>query len=171
MQEIEESLTKNAWYSDYNKLDKFGVGPWLNEPDYVTWVDEETGYHCIIRRNPEIGILCGYVGVDGKHPLHGKDKYDFEIECHGGLTYSDSCDSGIPKSFWSEYPICHKADSNDEAWWFGFDCGHGFDLSPSYNSSELLKNIYEIKKYTYKDINYVKDQCKSLAKQLKDYKS
>lgn len=47
-------------------------GPWKEEPDRISWVDEKTGYNCLIRRHPYVGSLCGYVGVKMDHPFYGK---------------------------------------------------------------------------------------------------
>lgn len=49
------------------KLGRFGAGPWLDEPDEVSWLDEATGYPCLVRRN-DMGNLCGYVDVWPNHP-------------------------------------------------------------------------------------------------------
>ena len=37
-------------------------GPWDNEPDKAQWIDEASGYDCLIVRGGG-GALCGYVGV------------------------------------------------------------------------------------------------------------
>ena len=48
----------------YSTMDKTGWGPgeWTDEPDKLQWVDEATGFDCLIVRN-SLGALCGYVGV------------------------------------------------------------------------------------------------------------
>lgn len=59
--------------------------------------------------------------------------------------------------------ICHipLAGRPDKVWWFGFDCAHSGDVSPSYASR------YESMGYeTYKDIGYVRAEVTSLAAQL-----
>ena len=77
---------------------------------------------------------------------------------HGGLTYSAECHG----------KICHKTDDGDHVWWFGFDCAHSGDLSPGYQA--LTSGYREIMdRQQYKHINYVMEECKSLAKQLKEY--
>lgn len=65
---------------EYHTADKstWGEGPWQDEPDKVQWQDEETGYPCLIVRNPHMGFLCGYVGVPPGHPAHGLS-YDGEL--------------------------------------------------------------------------------------------
>lgn len=58
---------------------------------------------------------------------------------HGGITFSDNFDTG--------------------GYWYGFDCSHCDDLSPSYDSFAAHRE--------YRDVEYVKAECASLAKQLK----
>ena len=51
-------------YLESKKLDKSHLeedGEWINEPDYLMWIDEDTGYKCEIKRHPQLGHLCGYV--------------------------------------------------------------------------------------------------------------
>jgi len=57
--------------------------------------------------------------------------------------------------------ICHVREECDpEAWWFGFDCAHCDDHSPGMRSVGFNRGG------TYRDIGYVTEQCRSLAKQL-----
>lgn len=100
-------MTTNAM--EWTRLDKsdWPAGPWQDEPDKVQWVDEATGYDCLIVRNHG-GALCGYVGVPEGHPYHGVgysgcaqkppcgESYcghspDSRTEVHGGLTFADGC--------------------------------------------------------------------------------
>jgi len=143
-------------------------GEWKNEPDRVLWTDEASGYPCLIRRI-SCGVFCGYVGIPNDHLLHGKNYNDIDINCHGDLTYSEACDGN------KEFGICHiaKESEEDDIWWFGFDCGHAHtDLLPIKMSGfdSFLNNIVsfreEYKKPTYKNMGFVKDECKSLASQL-----
>lgn len=55
-----EDLDRSTW----------GRGLWDHEPDKVQWVDEETGYDCLMVRN-NFGAWCGYVGVPAEHPWFG----------------------------------------------------------------------------------------------------
>lgn len=137
-------------------LDKSGwkTGPWQNEPDKVEWIDEATGLDCLIVRHQPLGHLCGYVGVLENHPLCGVDYNDVGLDVHGGLTYSSLC-RGL---------ICH--DSPNHPWWFGFDCAHLGDMSPNYPDFVGVQSWR--KDDVYRDIEYVKEQCRSLARQLKE---
>lgn len=133
--------------------------PWLNEPDRKHWVDEETGFDCLIVRN-SMGALCGYVGVPNNHKFYGIDYDELDLEVHGGLTYSDTCDVGGK--------ICHsheKGDviANEDVWWLGFDCSHYMDYSPYYSYNDHRDDVK-----SYKDIAYVENECKKLAIQIKE---
>lgn len=131
----------------------WGKGPWDNEPDKLQWIDIETDLDCLIVRN-DMGALCGYVGVTEGHPLYGKDYNDTDFSVHGGITYSNFCNGHI----------CHVPEPgrSDKVYWFGFDCCHAFDLLPS---SLAYSNPPD--SYIYRDIEYVKEECSKLAKQLK----
>lgn len=89
------------------------------------------------------------------------------FQVHGGITYS-----GGGKN--SEYPI--KSD----LWWFGFDCGHycdGKELElacvrfPKYRMQLLMQLEIERKYHVNDEVvrteQYVTDECKKLAEQLK----
>lgn len=167
-----------------NKLKEFGAGPWMDEPDHVEF--EHEGVPCIIHRNA-MGAWCGYAAVPPGHPWHGK-KYSDRVPCanrgelgivspiaafleaaheedglvsldclvdvHGGLTYSEKCQGDI----------CHEAKSGEpgDVWWFGFDCSHSGDLTPS-----MLK-YGGYRGDVYRDQAYVTAQTKRLAEQLKE---
>lgn len=146
-------------------------GPWMHEEHRLEF--KRNGLDCLISRNPEMFNWCGYVAVPKGHPLFGKDYneiYDYEkeqgidISVHGGLTYSNQCN----------YVICHVTDRpEDEAWWFGFDCAHGYDLIPGmlkfrldHKDNALFANFRLLEKETYKDVDYVVEEVIRLADQL-----
>lgn len=150
----------------YPTKKQWGKGPWQDEPDELHWVDEATGYKChILRAMPAPGHLNGYVAVPDTHPAcnmsyNGDTYVEHEermaafraelrrtkgdinkwrsfpeqkafpgigeaiekIEVHGGLTYAGL---GLRKAFKDE-------------WWFGFDCGHAFDLCPAMDATMHL---------------------------------
>ena len=153
--------------------------PWENEPDTLDW--EHAGLKCAIRRNPHLGHLCGYAGVPLGHPWHGK-RYDDEVSCpdieareydpqrsspiamlcaagkgcverkmlpidlfisaHGGVTHAAGD---------GEYPV-----EGSDLWWFGFDCAHCDDYTPTHGMSGTV----------YRDIAYVTAETERLAEQL-----
>ena len=112
--------------------------------------------------------------VSGIFPLLGmlldsdeRVRIEAFFQVHGGITYSDGGEN-------SEYPI--KSD----LWWFGFDCGHygdGKELELACKTFHkyripLLIQIDIERKYPANDEvvrteQYVSDECKKLAEQLK----
>ena len=164
----------------YTKEDKekhLGKGPWVDEPDEVSF--EHADMQCLITRvilrEPvpgEVwfgGHLCGYVIIPEYHPLFGckwgcNDLDDFDV--HGGITYSD---------FFSE-----------EGFMIGFDCGHSRDVVPSMesireeinftlkkdhpNAFEGHPNLEKLFQRTYRDIPCVIQECKKLAEQVSTFK-
>jgi len=139
--------------SQYQKINKssWPEGPWMQEPDEVKWIDEDTGYECEIYRNALNGFLAGYVVVTKSHPLF---KVDYspsnelsrklqEIDVHTGITSLGS-----------------SKKHGDDKWLLGFNCCQDGDLSPNLRSFVPSDN--------YKDIEYVTSEVESLAKQLKD---
>jgi len=150
-------MNEQTWINPNCDRTQWSKGEWDDEPDKVQWTDEETGLVCLAKRNPHMGNWCGYVGVAPEHPMYGKDYNDVDADVHGGLTYADSCQEGP-----LEMTICHipESGSPDHLWWLGFDCGHADDVSPN----PLMK--YHSLRGTYKTLDYVREQCKELAKQL-----
>lgn len=151
---------------------KWGEGEWQHEPDRLEWIDEYSGYPCIAKRVMHHGAWCGYVGISKGHKLQGKvwgDKEVNKLRVHGGITYAEPCD-GDPIN-----GVCHKSD-NDDIWWLGFDCAHGFDYRPatealyaiSLHLNPHLRVYYNKSKEPYRDLEYVQIECTKLAKQLRD---
>ena len=129
--------------------------PWEQEPQQAEeWVDADTGYECSIWRNPNMGHLCGYVGIPKGHPCYGVGYNDMDgIEVHGGLTYSEVDD----KRQWHV---------------FGFDAGHGGDYSPGLAVTLLrvtgeFDSVSRGERSTYRTWAYMKEQVLSLCNQLK----
>jgi hypothetical protein len=139
---------------------------WEQEPDKLDFVDEVTGYKCLVLRQQRHKNLCGYVFLPKDHIFYGKvseEVWDNDelrhIKVHGGVNFAGYFDFTE-----SDYVI-------------GFDCAHAFDIVPSIY--ELIPDIYSkfiiedglevdfSKNSTYKTVEYVTDECKKLAKQLK----
>lgn len=129
----------------------------------------------------DMGHRCGYVGVGPDHPLHGKGhsehvealkqaledakqgeigkrgvipllcndgetaSMDIVFDVHGGVTYAGGGEK-------SEYPV------NSDLWWIGFDCAHSGDGSLNPVMSSLGGPV--------RSLEYVADECESLAKQI-----
>lgn len=152
-----------------------GVGPWNNEPDRAAWIDEATGYDCLIIRHPAHGCLNGYVAVPGGHPAYGLG-YDAihdraEIDVHGGLTYASFGDTEEGnESILIRHP---EPGRPTDVWWFGFDCHHAWDLAPTFEARlrEVGAPLLHLSgpgmpEVTYKPFPYVVAECESLARQL-----
>jgi hypothetical protein len=69
----------------------------------------------------------------------------YNIEVHGGVTYTGRREFK-QQNYTADYVV-------------GFDCGHAGDLAPG------IKSFYE---EVYRNIEYVSNECKNLAKQLKE---
>lgn len=91
----------------------------------------------------------GYVAVPKEHSFFGKDynNLGFSLDVHGGLTYSGG--DGL-------YPIEYD---KEKLWWFGFDCMHFGDLR--------LGRYYSAG--SHRSLEYIENECESLAEQLKKY--
>jgi hypothetical protein len=127
-------------------------GPWRDEPDRISWVDEATGLDCLMKRHERTLHWCGYVGVPSGHPWNGKSWDDVSADVHGGITYAEACD-GDPTS-----GVCHVAKSgDDDVWWLGFDWAHWGDLMPQAG--------YEQPSATYRTAEWVKKEVEDLARQ------
>lgn len=124
--------------SPEERLRRYGDGPWLDEPDHLTWT--EHGFTCEVERELESGHLCGYVTVPEGHPWHGKGD-EIDVETHHGVTYARAEGSG---------------------WRLGFDCAHMGDLMPG-----VIKLVGRApRKYeTYKDLPWVMNEVQYLAEQ------
>jgi hypothetical protein len=152
---------------EYHNYDKshpdWAEGPWKDEPDKVQWQDSETGMACLIVRN-QLGVLCGYVGVPGEHPWHGKDYNEVDVAVHGGLTFAGPCSHGP-----EEHAICHVPGEGepDDVWWLGFDCGHLYDRT----NIRIPKALRDEGHFSwdegrvYRDVSYVTEQVRRLAAQ------
>lgn len=157
-----ELLKERICGEDYEDLEdeydiKPKINPWETEPNFLEFVDESTGYRCFIQRHPEFKHLCGYVELPKEHKLYGKDYMDNEeifneIDVHGGVTYTNE--------------IKFKQQNYTIDYVVGFDCAHAGDYSPYF--LPFLGMNKRIANETYKDIEYVTNECKNLAKQLKE---
>lgn len=99
------------------------------------------GFNACIRRHRYVGHLCGYVEVPDGLSVNVN-----EIDCHGGITFSDR---------WSEFPT--------DGHYIGFDCMHFRDWNPLSAKERLSSNDDE-----YRDTEYVLREIKHIIKQLKE---
>jgi hypothetical protein len=141
------------------------MNKWDSEPDRLEF--EAHGFPCLIVRQERSKHLCGYVALPPGHPWFGKDdgskwedKWPGAPEVHGGITYGGKCHD----------KVCHvpKRGEPNDVWWLGFDCAHSDDLRPGDIEVEQQLNIAPWPwPRTYRDLDYVKAQCESLARQAK----
>lgn len=127
-------------------------GPWKNEPDNKDFVYRDI--KCYIKRGP-LGHLNGYACF----PLN-IDIDRNEIDIHGGITFDAQ---------------------NEHGNIIGFDCSHHLDITPIgillaekinkdnkdifYPDYSFYKKMRE-KNSSYKDIEYVENEIKSLVDQV-----
>lgn len=162
----------------------WGPGPWQDEPDRLEWKDERTGLACLISRNMHFGNLCGYVGVPPMHPYFGWDRSDDIKLAPGDLEDTTVDDIGtldafiymlqggpshgtIPLSMTmkAHHGITFSGSIDDSPlWWFGFDCGHAWDVAPAVERTLPPLGIPDRK---YRDIEYVRKEVTALAFQLR----
>ena len=164
-------------------------GPWLGEADKVAWLDDASGYECIIMRSTIGGHLSGYVGVPAGHPLHGYEHdaipADLDIDVHGGISYSKACQRGptpqariaqearsichVHRGPLRPRPIKNATDykvQHDDAWWLGFECNQVYDLVPDEQLGRAPFLGAEVGR-VYRDEAYVYDEVVHLAVQLR----
>jgi hypothetical protein len=152
---------------EYTFIDKssWPRGPWDKEPDKIQFMDAETGLPCLIVRADHHGALCGYVGISEGHPYFSSS-YDnhYDLEAHGGLTFSDFCVESD-----KEHGICHIPGEGepDRVYWLGFDCAHSGDFCPAYSDWSSFRG----KEERYRTLDYVRAECARLARQLKAVES
>lgn len=174
---IKEDIKEIHKFTSEEKMNWWGYGEWLGEPDEVDFT--YNAINCKILRiaikepysvEEHIfgGHLCGYVQIPKDNILYLDTYEDMDIDCHGGLTYGEII---------------------DKKYWIGFDCAHSTDFVPS--TEQLCKNNLKGKKIhdsfkefynkigvkdcllfnpTYKNINFCINECKSIVDQIIDLK-
>jgi hypothetical protein len=151
-------------------MNKQLIKEWEHEPNFLEFIDDSTGYKCFIVRNIDFGHLCGYVQIPGEHKLYNESWYkiaakEIKIIVHGGVTYANN----------SILQLTKKMDESIKKYYIGFDCGHATDIKPYFTKTQndlldLLEfNFTSEIPRKYRNIEYVTNECKKLAKQLKIY--
>jgi len=163
-------MKKKYIYTQQEKIQWFGEGEWIDEPDLINF--SEKGFDCLIIRiifreqNGHYfgGYICGYIEIPKQNKFFEFDYNYFLnlIDCHGGITF------------------CEMDDSKKIV---GFDCSHTYDLIPSFEKTgiskkiqedilEMLPHLKDIKMLskifhrTYKNIDFCINQCKYIVEQL-----
>lgn len=157
----------------YAVMDKagWGDGPWMGEPDWIAWIDEETAYPCMIVRGP-LGTLNGYVRVPDDHPCHGLalDVIDDDVDTHGGVTFAEGFQPGSQNPDYARMPGVFQGE---KGWWIGFDTGHWNDVAPVHWQLPALVSVLSLGDIpdgsstgTYRTVAFVRAKCANLARQL-----
>ena len=118
------------------------------EPNYETF--DYKGFKVVIKRMMFFGgQLNGYVRIPKGHKFYDKGYDDIPIECHGGLTFAGDLEE-------------------DGDFYVGFDTAHHMDYIPFLQMSLGKDGVTSsvLTDGTYKDINYVRNECKSIVDQL-----
>lgn len=124
------------------------------------------GYLGYIKQN-DLGALCGYVTVPKRHMDVMKDDDNFYV--HGGVTYTGD----------QIFNVEALGDNHNKVTVIGFDCAHAGDAMPKMEKelSKIRKliginDIPEMYSFysqqVYRDIDYVKNQIKSMIDQIVD---
>lgn len=172
------SFSTNQIIYTLNYIDKsdWPDGPWKLEPDKMLWIDDETGYECLIKRIRNISHLCGYVGVTKEHPLHGTSLLQFRrdeklekfFDVHGKITMS------YPGKAFSEEPgpddklgraFIEGRTHPSDIWWIGMDFVQNDDIIPIIADDPNDNNGERI----YRDIGYVSKEVTKLARLLQKF--
>ena len=120
---------------------------------------EAFGLPCYLMRNKSLGHWCGYVQVPKDSRLFGKN-YSFYSASENGISKLEQAINDLAVHGGLTYAGDRKQDGNH---WFGFDCGHFGDLC-LYQLDYNLGDSCAI----YRDKEYVIEECKNLAKQIKE---
>jgi hypothetical protein len=123
------------------QLGGYSEGEWDNEEDYLGFIEPETGLECIISRR-STGSLNGY--VESPYVLYDVGTYLSEIDMN--ITFSGRI-------------------KGKEKYYVGFDSGSS--LQPYAERANSISNIVD--GINYKNMEYVKNECLKLAKQIKNH--
>lgn len=169
--------TQNLIYAlTYIDKSTWPDGPWKLEPDKMLWIDEKSGYECLIRRIKDMSHLCGYVGITKEHPLYQTSIIEFRsnsiledyFSIHGNITMSCGGKAFIEEpglhNRIGRAPIENRP-SPDEIWWIGIDFIHNQDLIPLTSNDPNDNNGERI----YRDIGYVTKEVTKLASLLQQF--
>jgi hypothetical protein len=167
----------------------WGPGPWDGEPDRFEWVDDATGFPCLVVRHPLFGSLCGYVAVPPGNPFWGLDRTADPVrglDVHDNVTYAASCmdvadiPEGAQESEWfhPELLVCHVPEPGqpDDVWWLGFAASHHTDVQPGADArlrdsggADILDRINSARgpfRRRYRGLDFMRGECARLAAQL-----
>ena len=140
----------------------FRRGQWDTEPDEVRFVEEETGYTCIIRRGYG-GGLCGCVELPQGHPLVGHVLHFSEEErgSYPVVTRDDPRSlAEVIESLDAPGGVTWADRRGRYSWCIGFDHSHSWDELPHGD-----RGYHELTAYA--NIEQVGRECAALARELR----
>lgn len=130
---------------------------------------EYKGFPCVVEMQI-MAFRTGYVGLPKGHKYYGVDYRDItSIDCHGGLSYSDS------------NIISNLVDQIEEDyWWIGFDTAHGddgFDYETAIklfreepDTIEIIQKVQSKKSDVVfeepRSLEYCESECRKIVDQL-----
>ena len=115
---------------------------------------ETAGYQWIVMRN-NMGYRCGYIRIPIDHPWAEIDRKELDnyVVVHGGVTFVDD-------------------DTEDRAFWLGFDCGHAGDARDPELPNKGVANLWELQLHgTVRTQEYAERECTRVCLQAKEAES
>lgn len=129
--------SESVTFSGYWDRSEWPKGPWDDEPDGEIFTAH--GLACILRRSPSLAVWCGYVRL----PAYHKPGIEDELQCHHGITFTESGPDGT---------------------WVGFDCGHCDDHGPTSFHQTMMEGLSDGSEY--RTLAYAREQVISLVEQI-----
>lgn len=133
------------------------------------WISK-AGLRCVVIAS-QAGWRCGYVAVGQTHPLYGH--YYSRLSPYlkrGGVFYSPveffTVHGDITFSDFGNYYLLPK-----NSFWFGFDCAHSgdaFDPDLLPEDTPECRNAVLNRPGIVRTLEFVKEECESLARQLSE---
>lgn len=162
-----------------NDLHPLRSGPWDGEPDKFAWADSETGYPCVVLREPTGEYGC-HVGVPPTHSLSGHAAGAVPGDLSDGLHRPISCAQPCQRRVPEPLSVCHvlgrnsqsarqldvKGEKVDDAWWLGMIFNGPRDLVPNHPGKRPLTAE---RGQTYRDARFALEQATLLARRLHDW--
>lgn len=154
------------------------IGPWKDEPDFVEYIHEETGYLIRARRHPDYGHVNGYVGVPVNH---GAWLFYAGHELPSFVQDAAYCDITLFVSTVGCDEIGFGPTHDGRDWMLiGFDTAHVDDIAPvamvrgdgPFPEVPSVKSIGEVsggwgrRGRTYKTFQFVLQHCELMATAL-----
>ncbi len=128
----------------------------------------EAGLNAVaILVSPTMPHYCGYVSIDKNHK-HYRKTYDNlqNIDIHGGLTFAGDAYWEESNNHWLGFDALHLGDAY--AWEEGKELITTDDEKIQVKSAQNILGKYPEPEAEIRDLNYIIEQCESLAKQLQE---